>query len=72
MEHSKTFVNKRALVPEITVPAWKSKEDLILARIYVARHARDGTDLEQLLEILGIEEGVENGGILDTSCNRSA
>lgn len=72
MEKSKTFVNKRGLVPEITVPAWKSIEDLILARIYVARHARDGTDLNQLLEILGIEEGVENGRVPDATYHRSA
>lgn len=58
---SRTFVNKRGLIPEITVSPWKGDlQILISARIYVARHARDGTDLHSLLEILGIYIGAEN------------
>lgn len=58
---SQTFINKRDLIPNVTVRVWKTDQDLVAARIYVARYAENEADLAELLEMLGIQEGVENG-----------
>lgn len=73
VEKSRTFVNKRGLVPDTIVRVWDTQKDLVAARAYVAKHARDGTDFSELLEMLGIQIGVENDfGSSTITCNRSA
>lgn len=73
MEKSKTFVNKRGLVPEFTVNVWDhDPKKLQRARESVRYHARDGTELQKFLEMIGIEEGVENDPGPTIVCHRSA
>lgn len=59
---TRTFVNSKGRIPKTSVglQVWEDTKELTAARIFVARHCRDGTDLAKMLEMLGIQIGAEN------------
>ena len=54
IDKSKTFINKRGIIPELSYQVKLSEPVVIAARVYVAKHSRSTEEMTHFFHMLGL------------------